>query len=136
MSKNPIKTPHGGIQGVIEMLRVMEPAEQARLMANLAARDPELAKQLREKLPRFEDLLKLEGAALQTLVREIPLPTLILALRGADSRLREHLYGALPQRLASQIQGEVQDLGPQPLSQVQEAQRLVALRIQSLLPPA
>ncbi len=129
MSKDSIKSPHGGIQGIIDMLRVMPADEQAKLITNLAARDPELAKQLREKLPRFEDITKLSAAELQEIFRQMPTRTIAISFRGMTPELLADLLNKLPKRLADEIKEQIQDIGPQPMNLVKEAQNQVAGQI-------
>jgi flagellar motor switch protein FliG len=51
--------PGAGFQSVLEMFRVMEPAERERLLAQVRTRDPQLAQAIRQQVFQFEDILKL-----------------------------------------------------------------------------
>lgn len=127
------KAPHGGIEGVADMLREMSPDEQEKMIRNLSEKDPEMARKIRERVHRFEDLKSLSPNELQDLFSQISRPVLILALRGAKESIRDHLARELPSRMAKMLLEEIDDLGPQPLSTIQEAQKQIGIRVGDLL---
>ncbi|HXH31606.1 MAG TPA: FliG C-terminal domain-containing protein [Bacteriovoracaceae bacterium] len=79
------KNPENGIfingkNQVIELLQRMEAGDKARLLKNLRARNPSLAKELTESCISFESIWDLDDEGLKTLVSQIQPAVLGLAL--------------------------------------------------------
>mgnify|MGYP001610868989 CR=1 FL=1 len=121
-----------GVEAVAEMLNQLEPAERQKMLENIAARDPVLAKKIQDKLFIFENLLTFEDALLQLVLKEIPQPVLALALRAASDELKGLVFRNLTKRAAEAVQEEIASSAPRKLSEVREAQKKIAEIAQSI----
>lgn len=82
----------------------------------------------------FDDLARLDPAAVRVVLRGTGPGQLPLALKGASEALREALLGALPDRAARALRAEVEALGPVRLRDVDAAQ--AAMLALARRPPA
>ncbi|MBL7715139.1 MAG: hypothetical protein JNL01_06690 [Bdellovibrionales bacterium] len=119
MAKDGLKT---GKESVVDMLKVMDPGEREKLLGNLAQKDPILAEELSRRMESIEDLLKVEGLILQKFLREVPAQQLALAMRKVSDELKAHLFSQLSERARKTLQEEIDQLGPQKVSSIQQAQ--------------
>ena len=67
---------------------------------------------------RFEDLRRLDRRDFQTLLREIPIEDLVLALKGSGDEMREKVFENVSHRAADQIREEAELMGPAKRSEV------------------
>ena len=70
----------------------------------------------------FEDLAKLDGAGIQTLLRNVDNGKLGLALKGASEKLRELFFANMSERAAKILRDDMETMGPVRLRDVEEAQ--------------
>jgi flagellar motor switch protein FliG len=70
----------------------------------------------------FDDLIKLDTASTQTLMRHVDKDNLKIALKGASDGVRQFFLGAMSQRAAKMLVDDMQALGPVRLRDVDEAQ--------------
>ena len=112
-----------GFYSTLEMLRGLEPAHQERLLADVAARDPELADKLRAQMFSFDDLAHVNAGGLREIVKLVQESTLARSLRACADPAKQALLSALSERAQSMLLDTMQVMGPQPLSKVQDAQK-------------
>lgn len=115
----------GGVKAAARIMNFTRQDTEERIMKDLRKEDKALTEDIQDNLFVFDYLIKSDERSLQTVLREIENETLVLALKGADSELREKLLGCVSQRAAATIRDDMEGMGPVRLSQVQEAQRAV-----------
>ena len=107
------------------LLGSLDSDHRERLLQNIAAQNPELAAQLRKGLFSFNQVLNLESAELQKVIRSQPSSLFALALRGIDAELKKSLYSKLSERQARALDEEIESIGPRKLSDVKQAQEKI-----------
>ncbi|RHW18462.1 flagellar motor switch protein FliG [Sphingomonas gilva] len=100
------------------------PVEQ-RIIRTLQKLDKGLARTIEDEMFVFENLLDLDDKSLGAVLRTVEADRLVLALKGADDRIRDRFFGCMSQRAAQSIQDELADRGPTRLSDVQDAQKTI-----------
>jgi flagellar motor switch protein FliG len=70
----------------------------------------------------FDDLLKLDAASAQTLLRHVEKDQLAIALKGSTDAAREFFFGNMSSRAAKLLQDDMEALGPVRLRDVDDAQ--------------
>ena len=73
----------------------------------------------------FEDLAKLDGAGVQTLLRNVDNDKVGLALKGASEKLRELFFANMSERAAKILRDDMEAMGPVRLRDVEEAQLML-----------
>jgi flagellar motor switch protein FliG len=108
------------------MLHFMDKESREKLLANLAKKDPVVAQEIKQKMFVFEDLLSLDGAKIQFLLKEVPGNQLRLALRTASEELLAKILANMPERAANLLREDLASQGPQRQSVVTNAQMEIA----------
>ncbi|MET0271047.1 MAG: flagellar motor switch protein FliG [Sphingomonas sp.] len=113
----------GGASEAAKIVNNTRSGADQRIIRALGKIDKGLARTIEEEMFVFENLLDLDDKGLGTLLRSVENDTLIVALKGADERLRGRMFGCMSSRAASSIQDEMNERGPMRREEVQEAQR-------------
>jgi len=121
-----------GIEFLVEIMQNVDRTTEKQVMESLREVAPEFAATMEERLVTFEDIFQIESRALQNLLRQVVVPTLALALRGADERLRQAASANLSTRMQEELAQEIELMGPVRVTQVEEAQREVTNLARSL----
>ena len=141
-----------GLSAVASILQAAGEPGRERLVSNLRRRDGMFAQRLaepRRPLPhqatfsppvarqpaalRFENLTKLEDAALSAVVHAADPELTLLALAGVDARALDRWLRQLAPHEASAVRRDLKQLGPTRLSDVEAAQQEIVLVAQELL---
>jgi flagellar motor switch protein FliG len=101
----------GGVQPTATVLKAMNRDASKALIEALEKRNPELGKSIRNQMFTFEDVGRLDVAALQKVLREIDSRTLATALTSASESLKAKLLSGLSKRAAEAINEEMGFLG-------------------------
>ncbi|MGL6260598.1 FliG C-terminal domain-containing protein [Vibrio sp. WXL210] len=95
--------------------------DPATLMSALQEQDQELAERLKSKMYEFSILTRQTEAVRTRIVEAIPVETLALALKGADSLTRKSILSILPKRMRQSFETEMASMGKVSLNQVKRA---------------
>ncbi len=93
----------GGVRAVADLLNNLDKEMSKNLLARLEERNANLSAAIRKKLFSFEDLLRLQAADLQRVLREVDSSNLAVAMKSASETLRERIYGAISKRAAESL---------------------------------
>lgn len=105
-----------------EIFNLFDRSTEARFFELLEQRNKESADRIRALMFTFEDLAKLDGHGIQTLLRHIDTSKLGLALKGASAELRELFFSNMSERAAKILRDDMEAMGPVRLRDVEEAQ--------------
>ena len=117
--------PAGGVDTVVPILNATDIARERHILDQLAARDPDLAAQIRNRLFTFDDLATLDPPVLQDLLRRLDTHTLALALKGASEPVRQTLLAQLSENARAVLDDEITVLGRVRRRDVEEAQHTI-----------
>ncbi|MCJ8156349.1 flagellar motor switch protein FliG [Sphingomonas sp. LaA6.9] len=120
-----VTTRRGGTSEAAKVLNNTKSGADQRIIRTLTKVDKTLARAIEDEMFVFDNLMEVEEKSLGTLLRSVESDTLVLALKGADEKLRAKMLGCMSSRAAQTIQDEIADRGPTRLTEVQEAQREV-----------
>jgi len=111
-----------------EIFNNLDRQAETRFLAALEERNREAAERIKSLMFTFDDLQRLAGPAMQTLLRAVEKDKLPLALKGASDKLRDLFFANLSERAGKMLREEIELLGPVRLRDVDEAQAgIVAL---------
>lgn len=122
------KTSLGGIKTAAEMINLMGTAIEGTVIESVRNHDPDLAQKIMDKMFVFDDLFKLDDKAIQTVLKEVASDALIVALKGAQSELKEKFLANMSTRAAETLREDLESRGPMRLSEV-EAQQKEILKV-------
>jgi flagellar motor switch protein FliG len=89
----------------------------------LEERNREAADRIRALMFTFEDLVKLDGPGVQTLLRNIDNSKLGLALKGGSDKVKELFFANMSERAAKILREDMETMGPVKVKDVDEAQQ-------------
>jgi len=110
-----------------EIFNNLDRQAEGRILAALEERNRDAAEKIRSLMFTFEDLQRVDGAGLQTLLRSVEKDKLALALKGASETLREMFLKNLTERAAKLLRDDIAGLGPVRLRDVDEAQATIVV---------
>ncbi len=110
----------------------LDRASETRFIAALEERNREAAERIKSLMFTFDDLSRLTGAAVQTLLRSIEKDKLPIALKGASETVRDLFFRNLSERASKMLRDDIEALGPVKLRDVDEAQSAIVLLVKDL----
>ncbi len=122
----------GGVRPLAHVLNQVDRSTEREILGGLAAHDPALADQVRRLMFVFEDVLKLDDRAMQTVVRNVDTKDLALALRNASEAVRARFLSNMSQRAAEMLTEEMSLATQVRLKNVEEAQQRIVEVIKRL----
>jgi flagellar motor switch protein FliG len=105
-----------------EIFNSLDRSTETRFFELLEERNKEAADRVRALMFTFEDLTKIDGPGIQTLLRSVDNGKLGLALKGASEKLRELFFANMSERAAKILRDDMETMGPVRLRDVEEAQ--------------
>jgi flagellar motor switch protein FliG len=118
----------GGPKIAAEMLNGLGTSLETEVLASVRETDEELAQSIQDQMFTFDDMIKLEDRAIQTVLREVASEGLVIALKGATAEVREKILKNMSQRAAEALREDLESRGPVRVSDV-EAQQKEVLKV-------
>jgi flagellar motor switch protein FliG len=115
----------GGVQTVAQILNITDRMTNKTILENLEEDDQELADDIRRLMFVFDDLLKLDNKAIQSLLKEVENSQWAIALKGASEEIKTKILANLSQRASDLLKEEMAYLGPVRLSDVEAVQQQI-----------
>src|SRR5438876_962432 len=98
---------------------------ETRFITSLEEEDREAAERIKALMFTFDDLIKLDSASAQTLMRNIDKDKLGIALKSANEEVRGFFLGNMSSRAGKMLLDDMAAMGPVRLRDVDEAQALL-----------
>jgi flagellar motor switch protein FliG len=105
-----------------EIFNNLDRQAETRFLNGLEERSREAAERVKSLMFTFDDLQRLTGPAVQTLLRSVEKDRLPVALKGASDRIKELFFANLSERAAKMLKDDMEALGPVRVRDVDEAQ--------------
>jgi flagellar motor switch protein FliG len=113
---------------IAEIFNSLDRNTETRFLTALEERNRDSAERIKALMFTFEDLAKLDGMAIQGILRNAAKEKIPLALKGASEALRDLFFSNMSERAGKLLREEIASMGPVRLKDVEEAQAyLVAL---------
>jgi flagellar motor switch protein FliG len=110
---------------IAEIFNYFDRQTEARFFSAMESTEKESAERIKTLMFTFDDLVKLDSSAIQTLLRKVDKGKLTIALKGATETVREYFLKNMSQRAAKMMMDDLQNMGPVRLREVDEAQALM-----------
>lgn len=108
-----------------EIFNNMDRTAESKFLEELEKTIPESAEKIRSLMFTFEDLMNLDPAGIQTLIRSVDKDKLPIALKGATEAIRDLFFSNMSERAAKIMKEDMSAMGPIRLRDVEEAQQYV-----------
>ena len=113
----------GGRKSAANILNLMESSVEQALMEKVTEFDAQLSEEIAELMFTFDNLLEIDDMGIQRLLRDVNSETLVLALKGADSGLKDKILNNMSSRAAEMLRDDMENRGPARVSDVEAAQK-------------
>lgn len=121
-------TQAGGLETVVDILNRVDRGTEKLILEELEKDDAELADEIRQRMFIFEDIITLDDASIQRVVREVDSKDLARALKGASEEVKDRIFRNISKRAAEMLREDLEFMGPVRLREVEESQqRIVAI---------
>ena len=107
---------------VAEIFNNFDRSTEGKFFEILENKDPEATERIRELMFTFEDLIKIDAAGIQLIIRNADKEKFPLALKGASDEIKDLFFGNMSERAAKLLKEDMESLGPVRISEVDEAQ--------------
>lgn len=122
----------GGVESLASILNRSDRSTEKIIMENLENKNQEVAEKVRELMFVFEDITFLDDRAIQRLLREVESKDLALALKGANTEVKEKIFKNMSERARQMLQDDMEYMGPVRAKEVQECQTKIVSIIRAL----
>lgn len=122
----------GGVPSLVDVLNNVDRGTEKAILEELDRDQPELAEKIRESMFVFEDIITLDNASIQRIVRELDMKDLALALKGSSEDVASILYNNMSKRAAQTLKEDIDFLGPVRLIDVEKAQQAIVAIVRRL----
>ncbi len=122
----------GGVKSLVEMLNWVDRGTEKTILENLSETSPELAEEVKQLMFVFEDIVLLDDAAIQKVLREVDTKELALALKGVGEEVQNRIFKNLSERAGTMLKEDMEFMGPVRLRNVEEAQQRIVNVIRKL----
>jgi flagellar motor switch protein FliG len=98
---------------------------ESRFFTALEERNRESAERIRALMFTFDDLVRLDAAGIQVLLRQVEKDQLAIALKGADEDVKDLFFSNMSERAGKMMREDMEAMGAVRLKDVDEAQAAV-----------
>jgi len=114
------RNPH---EAMAEIFNNLDRASEAKFLVALEERSRDAAEKIKALMFTFEDLGKLQGPAIQAILRVADKGKLPPALKGASETMRDLFFSNMSERASKLLREDIQSLGPVRMKDIEEAQQ-------------
>ncbi|CAM5190478.1 Flagellar motor switch protein FliG OS=Castellaniella defragrans OX=75697 GN=HNR28_000401 PE=3 SV=1 [Castellaniella defragrans] len=117
----------GGVRTAAEILNFMSTAEEEAVVGSLRELDADLAQRIVDEMFVFDNLVDVEDAAIQLILKEIDTASLTVALKGASEELCAKFFKNMSNRAAEILRDDLEAQGPMRMSRVEAEQKSILM---------
>jgi len=122
----------GGTEQLVEIVDEADKTTREEILQSLREKEPELAERVRKQIFTFEDIANLDSLSFQTVLREVDLGTVSLALRGTPEEFKSKVIAKLSEGAQAMLKQEIELGKPAGKQKIEEAQRRIAKVVRGL----
>ncbi|MGR3292813.1 MAG: flagellar motor switch protein FliG [Candidatus Scalindua sp.] len=112
-------------RAIAEILNRSDSVTEKTIMQRIKEEHPDIAQEIKTLMFVFEDLAIVEDKPLRQMLSETDTNTVALALKTASKEVNEKIFKNMSKRMGQMVKEEQQILGPKPLSEVEDAQKII-----------
>lgn len=117
----------GGVRTAAEILNYMNTTEEEAVVSSLREIDADLAQRIVDEMFVFDNLVDVEDAAIQLILKEIDTASLTIALKGASEDLCAKFFKNMSNRAAEILRDDLEAQGPVRMSRVETEQKAILM---------
>jgi len=129
LARTQRQDPHEQMANIFNNL---DRSTENRFMGALEERNRESAERIKALMFTFEDLLRVDPAGIQILLRQVEKDQLAMSLKGASDEVKDLFFKNMSERAAKMMKEDMEAMGPVRLKDVDEAQANVVATAKTL----
>ena len=102
----------GGVKSAAELLNWFDKEEGKELLKSIEKRNPKLGGSIRQRMFRFEDLVRLSAGDISKITKEVDMDDLVIAMKNASAELKKTIYSTMSKRAVEALEEQLGFLGP------------------------
>lgn len=122
----------GGVSSTARILNLADRSTEKSIIDSLEEDYPELAEEIKKQMFVFEDIVILDDASVQKILRRIEDQDITKAVKSVDEDVKDKIFRNMSKRTAEIIKDDIDYLGPIRLSEVEEAQQRIVSVIRKM----
>ncbi|MDY6304771.1 MAG: flagellar motor switch protein FliG [Oribacterium sp.] len=122
----------GGIDYVADVMNHIDRSSEKKIFDELDVSNPDLAKDIRDKMFVFEDILTMDDRSVQRFIRDADQKDIVFALKTASDEMKEIFLNNMSKREAESVQSDMEMTSNVRLKDVEEAQQRIVNLIRAL----
>jgi flagellar motor switch protein FliG len=115
----------GGVKSLVDVINCVDRTTEKTILEYLTENSPELADEVKKMMFVFEDIIMLDDASIQKVLREVDTKELGLALKGVTEEVQSRIFKNMSERASSMLREDMEFMGPVRLRAVEEAQQRI-----------
>lgn len=121
----------GGINFVADIMNHVNRTTEKYVFDELSKSDPALSDEIRKLMFVFEDILNLDDATIQTVLRNIDTQDLVVAIKGSSEEIKQLLLNNISSRARENVLSDIEYLRNVRMKDVERAQQKIvdAIRV-------
>ena len=123
----------GGVKAAAEIINSVGSELETKILEVIDESDAELKVEIQDQMFDFETINSIDERGLQTVLRDISSETLVLALKGSSSKIRDRIFSNMSARAAEMLRDDLEGKGPVRLSEVETAQKEILMVVDRLV---
>ncbi|RZI44225.1 flagellar motor switch protein FliG [Herbaspirillum sp. HC18] len=120
-----------GVRQAAEILNRL-PGDRQQLVELVRAHDPEVMSRIELSMFHFSLLATQTEATLMRIIEDVGLEQWAVALKGADSEVRNAIMQTMPRRQAQNFEDVMRRLGPLPISRIEQTRQEIMEQVKAL----
>jgi flagellar motor switch protein FliG len=122
----------GGPKVAAEMLNGLGASLETEVLDSVRESDEELAQSIQDQMFTFDDVIKLDDRAMQSVLKEVANDGLVIALKGASAEIRDKFLKNMSQRAAEALREDLESRGPVRVADVETQQKDILKTVRRL----
>ncbi|MGL4426355.1 MAG: flagellar motor switch protein FliG [Alphaproteobacteria bacterium] len=119
-------------QTLAEIFNAFDRNTETRFMTALEEKTPDSAERIKSLMFTFRDLIRVDSAGIQMLIRQSDKSSLALALKGAPDLIKDLFFSSMSERASKLLKEDIAALGMVRIRDVDEAQAKVVVLAKEL----
>ena len=125
-------TKAGGPKALVDLLNRVDRSTERFIIESLSESNPELAEEVKNMMFVFEDIITLDDRAIQSILKEVDIKELGLALKAVNDEVRDKIFRNMSERAVNMLKEDMEFMGPVKMRSVEEAQQKIVSVIRRL----
>jgi flagellar motor switch protein FliG len=122
----------GGIDYVADVMNHIDRSSEKKIFDELDVSNPNLSKDIRDKMFVFEDILSMDNRSVQRFIRDCDTKDMVFAMKTASDEMKDIFFSNMSKRQAETVKGDIETTSNVRLKDVEEAQQRIVNLIRKL----